>query len=149
MPPKKISNPPCYECGEASQPAISQSEKNPGRIYFKCAECSDKTGKPGLWLGWQGEYEGKKPKFLKRKTFEAPEDSEEERPLKKAAISPPLPFMDKLCRDKLFQNSEKLEDLYERVQLINEKIDELLERTEVKGVEDYLEKHPPKKTPIQ
>lgn len=139
MPPKKFSNPPCYECGESSQPAISQSEKNPGRIYFKCTECSDKSGKPGLWLGWQGEYDGKKPKFQKRKTFEAPDSEEEEPPKKKVkespAVSPPLPFMDKLCRDKLFQNTEKLEELLQDVQQLHLKLDELLERVELKEAE--------------
>ena len=128
MPPKK-STPPCYDCGEPAEAAISQSEKNPNRPYFKCRPCGDKKG--AKFLGWMDEYDGGPPQrkqFPQKRKKEDSEEEEESPPAKKKEKreDPSSSFLDKFVRDKILKNTENSEEVLSLIRQLNENFEALL-----------------------
>lgn len=155
MPPKKTqapATPPCHECGEPAEVAISQSEKNPQRPYWRCTNC--KTEKGPMFLGWHGEYTGEKPQFKRgggtpykkpqKTSWDQEEEEEEERPkksLKRAAddipTGPPsnMNFLDKYTKDKILQSHDLGIRAVTLLQELHAKVDYLIHDYEA-GIRD-------------
>lgn len=146
MPPKKSL--PCYECGEPAEAAISQSEKNPNRPYYKCRNCGE-NGQASLFLGWMEEYDGKAPQRKrsappkKSQRREEEEEEEEERPRKKrgadphslpgslpevAPTAPPTSFLDTFLKGKILSSHENGEQILLQLKTLNSNIEFLLEK---------------------